>query len=127
MAAEARARETQPLIPRGDRLGGSRTGQSRLVVPEIQPAPEEPARWVIPEEATTMERIMRGAKRTTNDIIDNVKQQAAVIGDTVGGVVDNVRHRLTGRSRKGGTYTRLEQQDKFQRNLNKGFIQILMI
>ena len=39
-----------------------------------------------------MERIIRGAKRKPNDIIDNVKQTAAAIGDTVSGAVNKVVH-----------------------------------
>jgi hypothetical protein len=81
MAAEARARsgETQPLI-NGNRLGGSRTGQSRLVESEIQPASDAPGTWVIPEYEpnTIMRSIKKQAKKTmqaASDTYDNLRQQ----------------------------------------------------
>jgi hypothetical protein len=107
MAAEARARsgENQPLIPRGgDRLGGSRTGQSRLVVPEIQPASDEPGTWVVPayEPNTIMRSIKKQANRT---------MQAA--SDTY----DNLRQQLSGRNPNSsqGTYSRLDGEALLKR------------
>ena len=112
--------EQHPLLG-GNRLGG-RQGRNRLV-----PQTGEGTQWIVPEEATTMERIMRGAKRTTNDIVDNVKQQAAAIGDTANEAFNHVRQRITGRNTNPskGTYAIIPkddikiQQKKFERNLQQ--------
>ena len=98
--------ENQPFEGTGHIVGGNRTGRSNLVEPEIN----------VPNTSEiTMEQIMRNAKRATSEAIDNIKEKAAVIGDTVGGAVDNIRHRLIGRGRKGGTYARLQQDEALKR------------
>jgi hypothetical protein len=83
--------EQQPLS-NGQRLGGSRSGRSRLN-PEIQetidPSTGERTQWVVPEEGT-MSSIRRAANKTMKHVsntISNLKDQIADAGESVMGTI----------------------------------------
>ena len=77
--------ESAPLIPKGNKLGG-KAKKSRLVDDEIQEVPQQ-------------------------SIMDNVKRTAQKTMDNITDTIHNLRHQLTGRARKGGTYARLTNTD----------------
>ena len=51
------------------------------------------------QEETSKNRIIGSAKRKGKELLNDAKQTAAVIGDTVSGAVNNARQRITGRNK----------------------------
>jgi hypothetical protein len=92
--------ENQPLFTgRGNAVGGSRTGRSRLVEDsEIQPVRDpqtgETTNWVFPAtEPTIIRNIRKAAKRTMRAASETVSDIKNQISEAGGNIVDRVRGR----------------------------------
>jgi len=92
--------ENQPLFTgRGNAVGGSRTGRSRLVEDsEIQPVHDpqtgETTNWVFPAtEPTIIRNIRKAAKRTMRAASETVSDIKNQISEAGGNIVDRVRGR----------------------------------
>ena len=92
--------ENQPLFTgRGNAVGGSRTGRSRLVEDsEIQPVRDpqtgETTNWVFPAtEPTIIRNIRKAAKRTMRAASETVLDIKNQISEAGGNIVDRVRGR----------------------------------
>ena len=115
--------ERQPLLSNnrlGQRLGG-RIGVNRLTahthLPEETNSNQtidqtgNTTTWILPQAPTTMQKIIKDAKRATDAVLGDINKQAEVISNTL----NNVTQRMTGRFKKGGTYARLKQEETLNR------------
>ena len=113
--ARTRTNNTEETIPllNGNRLGG-RSKTSRLVndqeIQEIKqthdPLTGETTQWRLPteEQRTMFDKVKKAAKKTIENLNDTVQ---------------NLKQQITGRARKGGTYSRVPTEETINSTLNK--------